>query len=132
MGRNDSLTMLKIILIISGTLSLILGIIGIFLPLLPTTPFLLLSAACYAKSSKRFYDKLLGNRILGTYIKNYRVNKSLPLKIKVSSISLLWLTITVSVLFYSNNIFISIILLFVAVLVTAHILSIKTAQLKKF
>lgn len=130
MGADASVKVLKIILIISGSLSLFLGILGIFLPLLPTTPFLLLSAACYAKSSKSFYDKLLGNRILGPYIKNYRVNKSIPLNVKISSISLLWLTITVSIVFFSKNIIISIILLIVAVSVTAHILSFKTSKLK--
>jgi len=74
-----------------------LGIIGIFLPILPTTPFLLLAAACYARSSKRFYDWLIGNKWLGTYIRNYMEGKGIPLKVKVFTTSLLWITILFSV-----------------------------------
>ena len=62
-----------------GIISLILGSIGIVLPVLPTTPFLLLSAACFAKSSKRFYNWLMNNRILGTFIKNYKEGLGMPI-----------------------------------------------------
>ncbi|MCJ7768908.1 MAG: YbaN family protein [Dehalococcoidales bacterium] len=61
---------IKPILIVAGTLFVGLGVIGIFLPVLPATPFLLLAAACYARSSKRFYCWLLNNRWFGVHIKN--------------------------------------------------------------
>ncbi len=66
-------------LIVAGTICVCLGVAGIFLPLLPTTPFLLLAAVCYAGSSPRFYHWLMNNRWFGRYIKNYREGKGLTL-----------------------------------------------------
>ncbi|NLO20223.1 MAG: DUF454 domain-containing protein, partial [Ignavibacteria bacterium] len=68
----------KFLLIIAGSFSLILGLIGIVIPILPTTPFLLLSAACFFKSSDKLYNKLISSKYLGSYIKNYREKKSVP------------------------------------------------------
>lgn len=119
---------IRIILFIIGTISLGIGIIGIFLPLLPTTPFLLLSAACYARSSKKFYKWLLNNRIFGKYIRNYKENHSVPLKIKLYSIFLLWIAILSSVIFIVENLLFKIILIVIATVVTFHIISIKTIK----
>ncbi len=118
----------KWVLTIAGTFFVGIGIIGIFLPLLPTTPFLLLAAACFARSSKKFYNWLLNNKRFGKYIKNYREGKGIPLKVKVSSISLLWLTIIFSAVFIVSILFIRIILILVAVGVTMHILPIRTLK----
>ncbi len=118
----------KMLLTVSGTLSLFLGIIGIFLPILPTTPFLLLAAFCYAKSSEKFYYMLLNNRYLGNYIKNYREQKAVPLKIKISSISLLWITILISAFCFIENNIIRGVLILIAAAVTVHILSLKTLK----
>ena len=117
---------LRYLLIIAGTIFLGFGFIGIFLPILPTTPFLLLSAACYARSSKRFYDFLMNNRFFGNYIKNYHEGRGIPLKIKIFTISLLWITILLSIYYYINNYLIEIILMIVAFGVTIHIFTIKT------
>ena len=76
---------MKALYILFGTLSLILGIIGIFLPLLPTTPFLLLTAALYVRSSPRLYNWLLHQKYLGNYIRNFRENKAIPLRAKIVS-----------------------------------------------
>ena len=84
---------MKILYIILGTLSLILGVIGIFVPLLPTTPFLLLTAGLYCKGSPRLYNWLLNQKHLGPYIRNFRENKAIPLRAKVISVSLVWITI---------------------------------------
>jgi len=70
-----------------------LAVLGLFLPVLPTTPFLLLAAVCYARSSERFYHWLMTNRWFGEYIRNYREGRGIPLKQKVLTISLLWVTI---------------------------------------
>ena len=70
-----------------------------FVPLLPTIPFLLLAAACYARSSERFYHWLLNNRWFGSYIRNYREGKGVPLKVKIFTIALLWIVIGCSVAF---------------------------------
>lgn len=119
---------IKGLLIIAGMVLVGLGILGIFLPLLPTTPFLLLAAVCYAKSSRRFYNWLLGNKWFGKYIKNYREGKGIPLKIKIFSISLLWLTILFSAIFIVNILFVRIILIMIAIGVSIHISSV---QIKK-
>jgi uncharacterized membrane protein YbaN (DUF454 family) len=114
------------ILVVAGTLFLGLGILGVFLPLLPTTPFLLLAAACYLRSSQRFYNWLLGNRLLGSYIKNYLEGKGMPLRAKIFSISLLWITIGYSVIFVVEALPIRVVLALIAIGVTAHILHIRT------
>ena len=74
---------IRLLLIIAGTVSVGLGIIGMFIPLLPTTPFLLLAAACYARSSQRLYHWLLYNKWFGKYIRNYLQRKGIPLKLKI-------------------------------------------------
>jgi len=89
-------TVAKGILVISGTFFLILGIIGIFIPLLPTTPFLLLTATCYIRGFEKFYNRLIKNRWLGEYIKNYQEGEGIPLTVKLISIIFLWITIIFS------------------------------------
>ena len=74
-------------------LSLGLGVVGMFLPVLPTTPFLLLSAYLFSKSSGRYYEWLLSHKWFGTYIRQFSEARSIPLRIKIVSISMLWTTI---------------------------------------
>jgi len=129
--KNKKLNqLLRAILITSGTIFLGLGLVGIFIPILPTTPFLLLAAACYARSSQRFYNWLMNNRWFGSYIKNYRDGRGIPLKFKILTISLLWLTIITSIYFVINNFLIEIILIIIAIGVTIHVLTIKTYRHK--
>ena len=118
------------ILIASGTISLVIGIIGIFIPLLPTTPFLLLAAACYIRGSKKFYNKLIKNKWLGEYIKNYQEGRGVPLYIKMITILLLWFTIIFSTFIIVTNLFIQIIFIIIAIGVTVHIIKIKTLEKK--
>lgn len=118
------------ILIGAGTLSTGLGIIGIFVPILPTTPFLLLAAACYMRSSERLYRWLINNRIFGAYVRNYIEGKGMPVKIKMFTILLLWLTIALTIVFGVQNIVIKIVLICIAVGVTAHIALIKKRKVK--
>jgi len=113
-------------LFFSGTFSLSIGIIGIFVPILPTTPFLLLSAACYSRSSERAYSWLLRNRWFGDYILDYREKKGISIKNKAVTISLLGVTISASILFFIDILLIKLLLVVIAVLVTIHILFIKT------
>lgn len=88
----------KIVLIIAGSISLALGLLGIILPLLPTTPLLLLAAACYVRSSSRLYEWLITNKYFGSYIENYRLGKGIPLKAKVIGVSVLWLSMGYTIL----------------------------------
>jgi uncharacterized membrane protein YbaN (DUF454 family) len=119
---------LRFVLICIGTISVGLGLLGIFLPILPTTPFLLLAAACYTRSSQKFYCRLINNRWLGKYIKNYREKKGMPLKLKVYIISLLWITILASAIFFVDLLVIRILLILIAIGVTIHISRIKTLK----
>lgn len=119
---------MKVFYILFGTLSLILGIIGIFLPLLPTTPFLLLTAALYMRSSPRLYNWLLQQKYLGTYIRNFRENKSIPLHAKVISVVLIWITILYCIFFILPNWWLKMLLLLVAIGTSWHILSFKTQK----
>ena len=114
-------------LIASGILFTGVGIIGIFLPLIPTTPFLLLAAACFARSSKRFHRWLLSNRWFGNYIKNYREGRGVPLRAKAISLCILWTTIIFSILLVPIFL-VGIILTLVAIGVTIHILTIRTLK----
>ncbi|MGI2336749.1 MAG: YbaN family protein [Dehalogenimonas sp.] len=118
---------LRILLIIAGSIALGLGILGIFLPLLPTTPFLLLAAACYARSSNRFHDWLLGHRIFGEYIRNYRDHRAIKLRAKVLGITMLWLTIGISI-FFVSYLWLKLLLAVIAIVVTLHLLSLKTIR----
>ena len=127
-GDYASDSMLRITLTVTGTFLVGLGVLGLFLPLLPTTPFLLLAAACYARSSSRFYNWLLSNRWFGRYIRLYREEKRIPLTAKIISISLLWLTITLSVVFAVDSLLARVVLALIALGVTAHILSVSTAR----
>lgn len=81
---------MKQVYILLGGISLALGVAGIFLPLLPTTPFLLLTAALWVKGSPRLYDWLIRHRWLGSYIRNYREKRAIPLRAKVATLVLMW------------------------------------------
>ena len=83
-------------LLVVGWLSVVLGVIGIFVPVLPTTPFLLLAAACFVRSSRRFYLWLVNHRHLGPWIRDYLEGNGIPLKGKVYAIALMWASIGLS------------------------------------
>lgn len=126
MQTQNSNRLIRGILIILGTLFLGLGILGIILPILPTTPFLLLSAACYSRGSDRFYKWLLRNRFFGKYIKNYREGKGILLNIKIFAIIILWISISFTSFFIITHPIVRLILVVIAIGVTIHILKIKT------
>ena len=115
-------------LITLGTFFVGLGIVGIFVPVLPTTPFLLLAAACYGRSSQRLYGWLLNNKWFGSYVRNYLQRKGVPLKVKVLTIALLWVTIGISVAFAVQILGVRLILVLIAIGVSIHILSIRTLK----
>ena len=117
---------IRIIFFIFGTVSLIFGIIGIFLPLLPTTPLLLLSAFLYYRSSPKVYNWLMARPLIGKYIRDFRENKIIPIRVKIISLTLLWVSISYCVLFVLENLVVKILLCVVLVAVTAHILSFKS------
>jgi len=115
------------LLVVAGSICLGLGIAGIFLPVLPTTPFLLLAAACYARGSRRLHDWLLSTR-LGTYIRAWREKRGVPLRLKIWTLVLLAVVITVSAVFFVEALWLRILLGAVLVGVSVHILSIPTLR----
>lgn len=119
---------MKTICIIIGTISLALGIIGIFLPLLPTTPFLLLTAALYFRGSPRLYQWLLSHKHLGPYIRNFRENKAIPLRAKIISLTLMWGTMLYCIFFLIPLVWVKVLMFLIAAGVTYHILSFKTLK----
>ncbi|MBQ8779494.1 MAG: YbaN family protein [Alistipes sp.] len=120
---------MKIILTILGLLSLGLAVAGIFLPLLPTTPLLLLSAWCFVRSSERLYEWLIYNRYLGEYIRNFREYKAIPIRAKVVSVVLIWLTLGYCVVaVVAEYWWAQVALLLLASAITWHILSYATLR----
>jgi uncharacterized membrane protein YbaN (DUF454 family) len=120
--------LLRFLLIIAGSISVGLGVLGIVLPVLPTTPFLLLAAWCYARSSTRFYVWLMTHRLWGKYLRDYTSGKGVPARIKVSALTLLWAAILSSAFLAVEKTWLRILLIGIAMAVSIHILMIKTLQ----
>lgn len=112
----------------SGILLVAIGVIGIFLPILPTTIFLILASACFVKGSPRANEWLRNHKILGMYIKNYQDKSGLTIKAKVFNVTLLWIMILSSAYFFTEEFFIRLLLLAIAVGVTIHLLMVKTKK----
>jgi len=118
---------------IAGTICVVLGAIGMVLPILPTTPFLLAAAACYYKSSERMHRWLLTNKWFGEYIRNYTEGRGLPMKTKIAALTVLWITIVFSTVFILDRLLptqlvlpMQLIMVAVAIAVSTHILRLPT------
>jgi len=121
----------KWLFVIAGLTSLGVGAVGVFVPLLPTTPFLLLAAACFVRSSERLYHWLMNHRIFGKYIRNYREHRAMSLPSKILILALLWITMSYAILSVVKILLVQILLLLIAIGVTVHIVSLKTPPTKK-
>ena len=120
---------MKQLFVILGTIALGLGVLGIFVPLLPTTPLLLLAAALYFKSSPRLYEWLLNHPRLGEYICNFREYRAIPLRVKIISVSMVWLTIGFCIIkVVSEWWWAQVALFLLAAAITWHILSYATLK----
>lgn len=119
---------MKWILTILGLLALGFGILGIFLPVLPTTPLLLLAAALFLRSNRGLYDWLLNHPRLGPYIRNFLEHKAIPLKIKVLSVTLVWITLLNCAIFVADHWAFRLFFIVLAAAITVHILSYKTLK----
>jgi uncharacterized membrane protein YbaN (DUF454 family) len=110
---------------IAGTVSLAVGVVGTVVPVLPTTPFLLIAAACYLRGSKRMYDWMVENRYVGSYLRDYVEGRGVSLRAKAVSVAVLWALILFSALFVTDSEIIRVVLLVVAAAVTVHLLTLK-------
>ena len=118
----------RALLTVAGMVCVMLAVAGIVLPLLPTTPFLLLAAACFARSSPRLDDWLHHNRLFGPYLRAYRAGHGIPMPAKVSIIALLWISIAFSaILAVPDRLWaLRLVLVMTGLLVSIHVLRVKT------
>ena len=113
---------MKFLLLFLGTLCLVLAIVGIFVPVLPTTPLLLLTAYCYYRSSERMYTWLMSHPHLGPYIKNFREHRMIPRRVKVYILILLWSSLLFCA-YILDPLWLKGLMMAIAIGVTWHILS---------
>jgi hypothetical protein len=98
--REHDSALVRGLLMTAGSICVVLGVLGIVLPLLPTTPFMLLAAACFARSSRRFHEWLLANRTFGPLIREWERHRTIPRRTKLTAIGLMSLTLAVSIVFF--------------------------------
>ena len=115
----------KILLLTIGFIALILGFIGMFLPILPTTPFALVAAACFARSSDKLHHWLVNTRHFGDFIRHYNEGTGVPKATKVRAIAFLWIALVVS-MFLIQLLWVRFLLVAVGAAVTTHISLIRT------
>jgi uncharacterized membrane protein YbaN (DUF454 family) len=115
----------RTLLFIAGSLTLVVGMIGIIVPVLPTTPFLLLSAICYARSSSRCYRWLVTNRVFGRYLDDYLQGRGVDWKVRSGALLLLWSVITLTAVLFTDRLWVRLLLFLMAVAVTVHVVSLK-------
>jgi hypothetical protein len=118
----------RFVYLLLGFLLVAIGVIGIFLPLLPTTIFLILASACFVKSSPKASEWLKKNKYLGPYLENYQDKTGLTIKSKIITITFLWLSILFSAFYLTDEFYIKIILLAIAIGVSIHLIMVKTKK----
>ena len=121
-GRQSQSIWIRGTLIVIGWTSVVLGVLGIFLPVLPTTPFLLLAAACFVRSSPKFYQWLVEHPRLGRYILYYLEGKGIPTRAKWIAITMIWTTISLSALLVVPIFWVKCLLFAIAIAVSIYIL----------
>lgn len=119
----------KKILILIGWIFVGLGIVGIFLPLMPTTIFFILAAASFARSSEKFYNWLINHPRFGKIIKSYLEHRGIPRKSKFIAIGMVMVTIGSSAIFFTSSLFLRVLLTIVAIGVITYLLSLRTVDI---
>lgn len=117
--------MKRLLMIIAGTAFLILGAVGVFVPVLPTTPFLLLTAFFYLRGSARLHAWLIYHRLFGDYIYNYVHFRAIKKRTKIGTIVFLWAMLILSAVLIANP-YVAAVLCAVGIGVTVHLLKLKT------
>ena len=117
----------NIVLIITGYLFLTLGAVGIFIPVLPTTPFILAAAFCFSAASPKIYSRIKNNSFFGPYIENYKNKQGVKMPLKISSVVFVWIGLIISMAVI-QTVWVYILLSIIGVAVTVHILMIRTKK----
>ena len=123
--------MIKTFYIFTGTISLGFAFAGAVLPVLPTTPFVLLSMFLFDRSDPKYREWILNHKVLGPYVRDYVSSKGIPLKAKIKALFVLWISITLSTVFFISNFYVRIVVLTAASAVSIYILTRKTRQVDK-
>lgn len=118
----------KSILILIGLIFVAIGTIGIFVPGLPTTIFMILAAYCFVRSSEKLYKWVIENKFVGDKVKHFMETKTIPLRGKIHSISAMWIMVIISIVFLKVGIIVKIIIIISAIIGTVVILSYPTAK----
>lgn len=118
--------LLRMLLVAIGWLAVILGVIGLFLPVMPTVPFLLLAVACFARSSERFHSWLVDHRHLGPLIRMYISGAGMPLRAKVSAVIMIWLSLLISAFLLVKLIWVRLLLIGIGACLTFYLLRLPT------
>lgn len=118
----------RIIYIVLGTVFLVLGAIGVFVPLLPTTPFWLLTCWFYIRSSEALYSRVMRNRHFGSYVQGFMVDKAIPLRSKLLSIVVMWISTCITFLILPHYLWVKILLVLISIGVTIYIVSFPTKR----
>ena len=116
----------KGIYLVVGAISLAAGILGVFLPVLPTTPFILLSAWCFFRSSSKIYNWVISNERFGPTIENYQEGRGITRSTKIKAVVMMWLTISASIYFYITNTYLIAFLYIIAISVTVYLYKLPT------
>jgi len=119
---------LRTLVLLCGFLFTFLAFLGAILPLLPTTPFLIVAAACFHKSSPRFYRMIMNNKYFGHYLRDYKAGKGIPPQVKMVALVFLWLTSLVSIILFIPFFWLKIGIIVMAIGVTIHICLIRTKK----
>jgi uncharacterized membrane protein YbaN (DUF454 family) len=119
---------LKLVYNIIGTVSLFFAFIGVILPIIPTTPFVLLSAACYYKGSKRLHGWLSRNELFGPIIRDYEEHRGMRKATKIKALTIMWAAVFTSVLLILDTLKMRALVLLIAVIGTVSMLRIKTIE----
>ena len=129
--RDDSRVsgkMMRGVYIVVGTIALVIGAIGLFLPVIPTTPLVILAAACYYRGSDRLHNWILSSRWFGETVKNYQEGRGLTRDTKVRAISMMWAMILISAWFFVSNLFVRVAIICVAIGVTVYLIKLPTLE----
>ena len=118
---------LRGVLIVCGWLAIVCGVAGIFLPVVPTVPFLLLAAACFAKSSEVFHQWLLQHNHLGPLLHGYLNGTGIPFRAKMTSLAMISMSVPASVIFFVNSTWLKVVLIVIALIICGYLLSLPTA-----